>query len=160
VLRMIRPIMDFVKRFDAELRLDENFIVKKRNKCFLLNEKLKNFVRESFFYAGIYLGEIRNGGFFPSISLLKMIAERAANKIVVDRKTEWLFICGRDIFRQGIIKVNGSKRKGDFTLVLNIHGECLGFGEITRNLDEKGSGVYVKNILDIGDFLRREKRNS
>lgn len=157
---MIKSIMDFVKRFDAELSLDENLILKKGNRCFLLNEKLKNFVRGDFFYAGIYLGEIRNGGFSPSISLLKMIAERAANKIIVDGKTAWLFICGRDVFRQGIIRVDGSKRKGDFTLVLNMRGECLGFGEITRNLDEEGNGVYVKNIFDIGDFLRREKRES
>lgn len=157
---MIKSIMDFVKRFDAELSLDENLILKKGNRCFLLNEKLKNFVRGDFFYAGIYLGEIRNGGFSPSISLLKMIAERAANKIIVDGKTAWLFICGRDVFRQGIIRVDGSKRKGDFTLVLNMRGECLGFGEITRNLDEEGNGIYVKNIFDIGDFLRREKRES
>lgn len=157
---MIKSIMDFVKRFDAELSLDENLILKKGNRCFLLNEKLKNFVRGDFFYAGIYLGEIRNGGFSPSISLLKMIAERAANKIIVDGKTAWLFICGRDVFRQGIIRVDGSKRKGDFTLVLNMRGECLGFGEITRNLDEEVGGVYVKNIFDIGDFLRREKRES
>jgi ribosome biogenesis protein Nip4 len=157
---MIRPLMDFVSQFNAELRLDENLVVKKGNRYFLLNEKLKDFTRRGFFYAGIYLGETKNGRFFPSISLLKMIVEKAANKIVIDRKTEWLFICGRDIFRQGIIKASGSRRKGSFTLVLNIRGECLGFGEITRNLDDKGVGVYVKNIFDIGDFLRREKRES
>ncbi|MGB9713760.1 MAG: hypothetical protein ACPLZC_02130 [Candidatus Bathyarchaeales archaeon] len=160
MIRIIRPITDFVSRFNAELSLDENLVIKKESRYFLLDSKLKNFVGTGFFYAGIYLGKIKNRKFFPSVNLLKMIVEKAENKVTVDRKTEWLFICGRDIFKQGIIKVSGSKRKGDCTLVLNVYGECLGFGEITRNLDEEGVGVYVKNFFDIGDFLRREKQES
>jgi ribosome biogenesis protein Nip4 len=85
-----------------------------------------------------------------------MIAEKKANKIIVDKKTEWLFICGRDIFKQGIIKATGSKKRGDYTLILNQHGECLGFGKIIHNLNGEKSGFAVKNISDIGDFLRRE----
>jgi hypothetical protein len=56
--------------------------------------------------------------------------------------------------------VKGSKRKGDYTLTLNRHGECLGFGKILFNLDRKIEGVTVKNISDIGDFLRREKHQT
>jgi ribosome biogenesis protein Nip4 len=152
--------MDFVKQFHAKLSLEENRVVKKGNKYFLLDEKLQKFIRNGFFYSGIYLGKVENGKFFPSVNLLKMIVKKAANKITVDKKTEWLFICGRDIFRQGIIRVNGSKKKGDYTLVLNVYGECLGFGQIKRSLDEEGIGVYVKNMFDIGDFLRRERQGS
>ena len=52
----------------------------------------------------------------------------------------------------------GSRRKGDHTLVLNEFGECLGFGKIIGSLDEaaKNSEVVVRNVSDIGDFLRRE----
>ena len=85
-----------------------------------------------------------------------MLARAEANKIIVDKKTAWLFICGRDVFRKGIIAVNGSLRKGDYALVLNEFDECLGFGKITRRLDEERAKVVVRNILDIGDFLRRE----
>jgi ribosome biogenesis protein Nip4 len=85
-----------------------------------------------------------------------MLAKGEANKIVVDRKTAWLFICGRDIFRKGILVVHGSRQKGDHTLVLNEFGECLGFGKITRSLDAEKTQVVVKNISDVGDFLRRE----
>ncbi|MGQ9641411.1 MAG: hypothetical protein ACUVUF_04705 [Candidatus Bathycorpusculaceae bacterium] len=152
--------MDFVKQFHAKLSLEENRVVKKRNKYFLLDEKLQKFIMNGFFYVGIYLGKIENGKFFPSVNLLNMIVEKAANKVTVDKKTEWLFVCGRDIFRQGIIRVNGSKKKGDYTLVLNVYGECLGFGQIKRSLDEEGVGVYVKNMFDIGDFLRRERQGS
>ena len=133
-MRMIKPIMDFVSRFNASISFDENLIVKKENRYFLINENLKKFITKDFFHAGIYIGKIKNGNFFPSFSLLKMIAEGKANKVIVDKKTEWLFICGRDIFKQGIMKVIGSKRKGDYTLILNEHGKFLGLVRIIRNL--------------------------
>jgi ribosome biogenesis protein Nip4 len=133
--------------------------VKKENRYFLLNENLKKLVMTNFFYAGIYLGKIKNGKFFPSLSLLRMISERRANKVIVDDKTAWLFICGRDVFKQGIVKAVGSKRKGNYTLILNEHGECLGFGRISDLGEEKGE-VAIKNISDIGDFLRREKQQA
>jgi ribosome biogenesis protein Nip4 len=152
----MKPIKDFVRQFDASISLDESLIVKKENGYFLINEKLKKLITKDFFYVGTYLGKTKNGKFFPSFSLLMMIAERKANKIIVDKKTAWLFICGRDIFKQGIIKVMGSKKRGDYTLILNQHEECLGFGKIIHNLNGEKSGLAVKNISDIGDFLRRE----
>ncbi|MFZ0965664.1 MAG: hypothetical protein WAN82_03450 [Candidatus Bathyarchaeia archaeon] len=154
----MKPIKDFVRQFDANISLDESLIVKKENRYFLINESLKKLIMKDFFYVGTYLGKTKNEKFFPSFNLLSMIAEKKANKIIVDKKTAWLFICGRDIFKQGIIKLVGSKRKGDYALILNQHGECLGFGKILRSLDEEKEGVAVKNISDIGDFLRREKQ--
>jgi ribosome biogenesis protein Nip4 len=53
----------------------------------------------------------------------------------------------------------GSKRKGDVTLVMNEFGECLGFGKITGGFDGLEGKVAVKDVLDIGDFLRREKKS-
>jgi ribosome biogenesis protein Nip4 len=114
-------------------------------------------VAEDFFYAGSYLGITKGKKFFPSFILLRMVAENKANKVVVGSKAAWLFICGRDIFKQGIVKVEGSKQKSAHTLVLNQHGECLGFGRILRDLGEEKGEVVLRNISDIGDFLRREK---
>ncbi len=122
--------------------------------------KLKCLVREDFFHAGTYLGKVKNSVFFPSFPLLTMIAEKeTSNKVIVDENTEWLFICGRDIFRKGILKTEGVKRKGDHALILNKHGECLGFGRLVLDLNKKVAGqqVAMKNISDLGDFLRREK---
>jgi ribosome biogenesis protein Nip4 len=157
----MKAINDFVAQFRASINLDESLIVKKKNRYYLLNEHLKHQSHQDFFYIGVYLGKLKGASFFPSFLLLAMIAESKANKVVVDKKTAWLFICGRDIFKQGILKVNGS-RKGDYTLILNEHNECLGFGKIMCNLREESDAnkVAVKNILDIGDFLRREKRQS
>ncbi|MEM3457936.1 MAG: hypothetical protein QXN36_05105 [Candidatus Bathyarchaeia archaeon] len=154
----MKPIWDFVSRFGASVKLDENLIVKKENRYFLIDENLKKVVAKDFFYAGAYLGKIKGDKFFPSLILLKMIAKGKANKIIVDKKTEWLFICGRDVFKRGIIQVSGAKRRGVYALILNQRGECLGFGKILSNLDEKKCKVAVENVLDIGDFLRRETR--
>lgn len=155
---MIKPLEDFVSRFNAKILFDETFLVKKRNRYFLLNEALKKLIAKNFFHAGLYLGKMRKGRFFPSFNLLKMIGKTKANKVVVDKKTEWLFICGRDIFKRGIKKVKGSMNKGSYVLILNMNDECLGYGKILHNLNKTSERVVIKNILDIGDFLRRESK--
>jgi len=148
-------IEGFLKRFRSPLKLDDELVAEQENRYFLLSKNLKRFVSNDFFYAGIYLGKAKGARFFPSFHLLWMMAQDEANKIFVDEKTEWLFICGRDVFKRGIVKVMGSGKKGGHTLVLNSKGECLGFGRIIRDLN-KTSAVAVRNISDVGDFLRRE----
>jgi ribosome biogenesis protein Nip4 len=154
---MTKTIDDFVSRFGTEISLDETLIVKKDSRYFLLDENLKQLASNDFFYAGTYVGKVEDGKFFPSVSLLELIARKEANKVTVDKKTEWLFICGRDIFAQGIVKVVGSGKKDAYILILNLYGECLGFGRILCNLNGKRQGLAIKNMLDIGDFLRRER---
>jgi len=151
----------FARLFGVERFLDKGFIVENGNRYFLLNQKLKSLTKKrgGWLYAGTYLGKVERGKVFhPSFPLLFMIAEKAKNRIFVDNKAAWLFVCGRDIFKEGILTIKGSRRKGDYTLVFNKHGECLGYGVIAKNLDMLGDGLAVKNLLDIGDFLRRERQ--
>jgi len=154
----MRALSKFAFQLGAQFSLNTEFIVNKAGRYFLLNETLMKVARKDFYYAGTYLGKGKNGKFFPSFNLLMMLAKGEANKIVVERKTAWLFICGRDIFRKGILAVHGSRKKGDHTLVLNEFGDCLGFGKIVCSFGEaaKKTEVAVKNISDVGDFLRRE----
>jgi ribosome biogenesis protein Nip4 len=154
---MTKPIQTFVTRLNSKLVLDLKLVFEREGRFFLLNNDLKNIVRKDFYYAGKYLGKMKRGRFFPSFNLLAMLAENKANKVVVDEKAAWLFICGRDIFGEGIKAVNGSRRKGDFTLILNVHGECLGFGRILHDLSSKRGNLAIENVSDVGDFLRRER---
>lgn len=154
---MIKEISDFVSLFGSNLSLDEDFVVTKQNRYYLVSESLKKTLSKEFCYAGILLGKIVGGKLSPGFELLRFLAKTKANRIIVDKKTEWLFICGRDIFKQGIVKVIGSGRKGEHVLVLNKHDECLGYGRILCDLNDGKRGLAVKNILDVGDFLRREK---
>ena len=154
---MIKEISDFASLFGSNLSLNEDFVVKKQNRYYLVDESLKKALSNDFFYAGIFLGKTVVGRLSPGFELLRLLVETKASRIVVDKKTEWLFICGRDVFKQGIVKVIGSGRKGEHVLVLNTHDECLGYGRILCDLSDGKCGLAVKNILDIGDFLRREK---
>jgi ribosome biogenesis protein Nip4 len=155
----MKSIIKFALQVGTKTSLNSDFIVEKGGRYFLLDEALLKIVRKDFYYAGTYLGKVKNGKFFPSFNLLTMLAKGEANKIVLNKKAAWLFICGRDVFRQGIVAVRGSRKKGDHALVLNQFGECLGFGKIVGSLDEGAkTEVAVKNVSDIGDFLRREAR--
>jgi ribosome biogenesis protein Nip4 len=154
---LIKPLMDFALKLNARLTLDPNLLLETRGRYFLLNKNLKGIAPRSFFYVGRFLGEVKNGKFFPSFNLLAILAEGEAHKVVVNEKASWLFICGRDIFGEGIVSVLGSRRKGALTLVLNEFEECLGLGRIISDFGAKNTKVVVENIADVGDFLRRER---
>ncbi len=155
----MKAIVDFAARFGAKIILDEDSVVKKEGRYFLLSGTLKRLIRKNYYYAGTYLGKLRDGKFFPSFILLSRLAKGGAKSVIVDRKTAWLFICGRDIFRKGILKVKGSISKNDYTLVLNEFNECLGFGRVLSDFNVAGrDNLAVKNVSDLGDFLRREAR--
>jgi len=154
---MTHPILNFATKLNSKIALNPKFVAEKGERYFLLNKELKSVVREDFFYAGLYLGKTKKGKFFPSFNLLAMLAETKANTVVVTEKAAWLFICGRDIFGEGIRAVHGSRRKGDFTVILNVYGDCLGFGRIVTDLSSTHIDVAVKNVSDVGDFLRRER---
>jgi ribosome biogenesis protein Nip4 len=154
----MKPLEVFASRFGGKVAFNLEFIVEKGLRYYLLNPRLKKVAKGNFYSAGLYLGKLKNGVFFPSFNLLNLLLGVASNKVVVDAKTAWLFICGRDVFGKGLVKVMGAKRKGQFTLVLNEFGECLGFGKIADNFDSSERKVVVKNVLDVGDFLRREAK--
>jgi ribosome biogenesis protein Nip4 len=151
-------LISFASQFGAKIMLNPEFIVENAQRYYFINPALRKLAGRDFYYAGLYLGKVKKGVFFPSFNLLNMLVAAAANKVILDRKTAWLYICGRDVFRTGILKMTGSKRKGDATLVLNEFGECLGFGRIMGQIDESGKNdIIIKNVSDVGDFLRRER---
>jgi len=154
----MKAIKNFMSQCGAKLSINSEFVVNKGGRYFLITKNLRKYTHEDFYYTGTYLGKVKKGKFFPSFNLLFILAKGDSNKIIIDNKAAWLFICGRDIFRRGILAVRGSHKKGAHTLVMNESGECLGFGKIIRNLgdEKKRVEIAVKNILDVGDFLRRE----
>lgn len=155
----MKEIEEFVNQFNCTISLDEKQIIRKMNRYYLLSDKLQNQAPKGFFYAGEYLGSVKGTGFFPGFALLRMLAKTNANKIILGKKAAWLFICGRDIFKRGLPKETNLK-KDEYTLVMNKHNECLGFGRVMINIrgEIDMDKVAVKNVLDVGDFLRRERK--
>ena len=92
---------------------------------------------------------LRKRGFFvPGVHLLDLLAKSKAKKAHVNDKTAMIFLYGKNILKQSIMKSNGLA-KGDWVLVMN-NDECLGFGVVQPD-------GTVRNVFDIGDFLRRER---
>ena len=90
-------------RLGAKIVFNPEFTVEKNQRFYLLNPRLKK-LQSNFYYAGLYLGKVKNGVFFPSFNLLNMLLPLAANKVVIDPKAAWLFICGRDVLGRALLR--------------------------------------------------------
>jgi ribosome biogenesis protein Nip4 len=153
-----KVITNFTQRFGVEVALNPELTVEKQGRYYLVNQALRPMLRSDFYVAGLYLGKAKEGKFFPSFNLLSMLAnQQGANRVVVDKKAAWLFICGRDILGRAVLKTYGTTKKGSATLVLNEFGECLGFGTVVGGFDCEREALAVRHVVDVGDFLRRER---
>jgi len=154
-----RVITNFAAQFGLQVAFNPDLVIEKNGRFYLVNECLKPLIRHDFFYVGVFLGKAKEGKFFPSFNLLSMLAKEGGNRVILDRKSAWLFICGRDVLAKSILRIHGSAKKNTNTLVLNEFGECLGFGRIVGKLsgDGKSDELAVRNVSDVGDFLRRER---
>jgi ribosome biogenesis protein Nip4 len=141
----MKEIDDFTSKFTKE-KIDS--IMLKRNFYQVTDEllKFKESIKSEPFAIGTYLGSGKP--FHPSTALLDWLNERTDRFVVLDKKASWLFLCGRDIFSDSILKRNVDE---GLTLIKNEQGEVLGYGEFT------GRKVAIRNLLDKGDFLRRER---
>ncbi|MFQ5474844.1 MAG: hypothetical protein ACE5DM_03330 [Candidatus Nanoarchaeia archaeon] len=97
-------------------------------------------------HAGTYMGSMRRRDFIPSFSLLDIL-------VIIDDKAEWLFLCRRDVLGKAVMYAGVEK---GIVLVENKNREVLGYGRIIGDQKQKKK-VFLKNIFDRGDFLRRER---
>ena len=147
-------MIDLIQRFTDKRIVDLNKVIKIGHDFYLVDDELRSVcksIKKRASFIGNYLG--RKGK--PGLFLLELLARHSENKVWLNEKGAWLFICGRDIFGESITKKFGSFNKGDFVLVMDRYDECLGFGRVVDTFSTKK--VVVKNEFDIGDFLRRER---
>ena len=137
----------FISKF-TETKVDytkidrEYFVIPKR-----LNEIKQDLKPELI---GLFLGKDSKTKFYPSLPLLDILAKTSKEKVIVKDIGEMDFIYGKNLRARHIERIEGENKPGFFKLVMNKKGECLGYGKLEK--DNK-----VKNILDKGDYLRREK---
>jgi len=96
---------------------------------------------------GVLLGTIAKNSFVASIALLRHIAPHTQKKIILNEKSAWLFVCGRDAFEQNIM--SGDK-KSSLVIVLDEQDNVLGLAKKTPQ--------FYKNMLHIGTFLKENKQ--
>lgn len=141
-------IQEFIQEFtDREIKGIKQigrryFLVSK------LQEVLAGKINNDVFSMGLYLGEFK-GRFYPSPALVDMLAKMTDKKVYIQKKAEWLFLCGRDVFDSSI-----TVKRVDQGLVMvqNERDENLGYGRIVVRKEN----LLIKNLLDKGHYLRKE----
>ena len=109
--------------------------------------------RSRMIYAGDLLGRTKRE-FIPSASLLRGLGKmKGPNKVWVDDRVGWLFVCGRDIFEESIVRAEGLLEEGAYFLVI-LGDDCLGYVRV----ETQDGRRLLRNMFDLGDFLRRERR--
>ena len=137
-----------MKQFISKFTDEEPEYVTIRNTYYLKNpflEEIRNKVNRRIDHLSIPLGEGKKK-FKPSLYLLEWLSHRTKEKVYVNKKAEWLYLCGRDLFSDSIEKDTSKER---LVLVQNNIDENIGYG--------LKQGKKIKNLLDRGDFLRRER---
>ncbi|MFA5406048.1 MAG: hypothetical protein WC307_01700 [Candidatus Nanoarchaeia archaeon] len=79
-------------------------------------------------------------------------------KAFINHKAEQLFLYSRDVWSNSIIKVERAPARQKIIFVFNEEEIFLGLGfALTDELIEKGRKLVIKNVIDIGSYLRIEK---
>jgi len=115
---------------------------------------IKNGINRDIYSAGLFLGE-EKVGFSPSPALIDMISrfpDAQSKKVFVNKKAEWMFLCGRNVLSESIAKNPNGLDEG-LVLVQNEGDENLGYG-----LFKKEDTLIVKHILDKGRYLRIDEK--
>ncbi|MCF7866445.1 hypothetical protein K9L67_01385 [Candidatus Woesearchaeota archaeon] len=140
-------INEFFKQF-SDNKID--FVLKKDDEYFYAEKELLELSKKiPDCYPGLSLGKEINGVFSPSLFLLELLAEISKNKVFVSKKAEWNFLCGKDLLPENIVI---DESKSNIFLVQNKDDKNLGYAKF----EEKNGQKIIKNILDRGDYLRRE----
>ncbi|MBI4441200.1 hypothetical protein HY639_03465 [Candidatus Woesearchaeota archaeon] len=140
-------MLEFIRRFTQ----DTIPYVKRGNRFFFATPEVlaaEHTVKIAPFSLGLPLGGKKNGIFMPSLPLLTLLAPHTTQKVVITDKAAWLFLCGRNVAAASIVK----RAAEGFVLVQNKQDENLGYGQLTKD--------GVRNLLDRGDYLRRERKSS
>ncbi len=149
----MRELKDFLEAVGASYEPD-GVKVSLNDRRFTVQQTVADHMydRSRLIYAGKLLGRTKRE-FVPSAGLLRELGRtQGPRKAWVDERVGWLFACGRDVFAENIVKTEGSLVEGaDFLLMMD--GDCLGYGRV----EVKDGKTILRNIFDLGDFLRREK---
>lgn len=125
--------------YGAEIDLSDYKLMKIEKELYIVKKDMVPFLKGEVKAAGL---KVKNSEI--SLEFAFKIARYATkNKVIINEKGEKLFLYGRDVFKNNIIR--GDLKKGK-KLTLNSKNECLGIGF--------WDGKILKNVKDRGMFLR------
>jgi len=139
-------IEEYLKQFGIKEQIDTISL----NRA-LYRKADKTLLQKKPAYSGELIARQRGDTYIPSINFLQHIGKQARHKVHVDNKGEWMVICGRDLFKKSVTK-HTNPQPDDKVVIINQHDECIGYG------DYQEGRIAVKNLFDIGNLLRRERK--
>jgi ribosome biogenesis protein Nip4 len=108
---------------------------------------------------GVFLGEIIEGEFNLSISILYRLASLTINRIIVSGKGAESFTYGKSILQESVHEVSEDLKRGQKVVVLNENHDCLGLATMSvdgyRVTRMRPNDLVAKNLLDIGLYYRK-----
>ncbi len=149
---MLKKIEDYFEKigylneFRQWLNSQEGELINIKGEVFLVNSSQKELINKYYkrvIFSGSRLGRISND-FYPSLYLLEEVS-RFTSCLTLNNKKSWLFVCGRDLF------VSNSDRLYYFVCRNN---QFIGLAK----LEKKGRKTYLKNVYDIGLYLRKQNK--
>lgn len=155
------PDIDLINNLKGEHQLASSSmpheVVSVNNQLYKIFTKLKKITLQPY-YLGRAVGDTND---FKKHRLSLQFIEQFKDSlpsIVVNQKAEQLFLYSRNIWSDSIISVKGEVDSPCLTLVYNEQGDFLGAGfAMTDDLTGMGKREVIKNLVDIGKYLRVER---
>ncbi len=111
---------------------------------------------------GLHMGRLRKNRFVPSLELGYIASKRTKACVIVNAEGEKNFLYGKDLLARSIVNTKSIIHKGQVVILLNEDEEYIGIGKALENIVKKNnrivtkqSGFIIKNIIDLGWYLRR-----
>ncbi len=135
----------------------EVFITNKTTATFVTDKK-----RISPYSIGLGIGEIKKNELLLTLSGGYFISPHTDKKAIINPEAEQLFLYMRDIYCKSIISIKKGLSREDKVLITNTSNDYLGLGKILLLISDFGDPkkkdeVAIKNIIDLGWYLRKGK---
>jgi ribosome biogenesis protein Nip4 len=135
---LLNEAQKFAEKLDVDFSQD---LTNEHNRFFTGTHK---FPLEDVWYTKGFVGQ-KKPRFVPSVYFLDEFLSKSPRVAVINKKSAWLFLCGRDVLEDSIISIT---HKSGSIIVKDENGVCLGIARIERDI--------LKNTFDKGWLLRRE----
>ena len=138
----------------------------KRVELFLVPQKVlsifkKTQGRHNPYCLGVYVGDLVNNMFLPSIEGVTLVSPHSNRKIRVSMKGEQTILYGRDIKRSFVKEAPYDVHKGERVVITNVLDETIALGKMSINGSELDGvdkeTLVAENIVDRGWYLREGK---
>jgi len=161
----LKVISSALRAFGSIEFLENNELLVNENKeVYALSKDLVKFLelhKIDHVVAGIKVGEVGSRRFRFSLEGTFYLIKKNKKKVFVNDRGEMLFLYGRDIFAESVVDVTEDVRENDIVFVCNRRGDILGIGKARFDAERikcvAKDRIVVENLLDRGEYLRKEK---